>query len=146
MPRGTAINSNTYCRVLQDLRTAIWCKQSRWQCKFVLVLRDNARAHSVIKMQNFWQQFGWTVFEHPMYNPNLAPNDYHLFQELKKCLSGQHFVDDTALIIFVNSFLRKTLLEFYDSGICKLVSRYKECLEHQGDFKILKYFSKFEFN
>ena len=36
------------------------------------------------------------MFNHPLYCPDIAPNDFHLFLHLKKFLSGQrqHFQDD----------------------------------------------------
>ncbi len=49
--RGNTINTNTNCQVLQDLHIAIWCKQSGQQRKFILLLHDNTRAYSMIKMQ-----------------------------------------------------------------------------------------------
>ncbi len=70
MPRGITINADTYCLVLQDLRMTVCCKRPGQQCKFILLLHDSARAHSAIKMKNLLQQFGWTVFEHPIHSPN----------------------------------------------------------------------------
>ncbi len=94
------------------------------------------------------EQFGWTVFEHPINNPILAPNDYRLFLELKKCLSGQHLAYDTELITFFNSFLWKTMSEFYICGIYKLTLPCKKCHKRQGNYRKignLKYFSKYTF-
>ncbi len=113
---------------------AIWSKWPGQQRKFILLLRDSARAHSTTKMQNLMWQFDWTVFEHPTYSKDLTPSNYHLFLELKNCLSWQQFVDDTELITFVNSLLWKVMLDFYNRGICKLISRYKKCLEHRGNY------------
>ncbi len=133
MPRGITINADTYCQVLQDLCMAIWGKCPRWQSKFILLLHGNAHAHSAIKMQNLLRQCNQMMFEHPMYSPDLTFSDYHLFPELKKCHSGQHFADDTELIIFINSYLPKTSL-FYKHGICKRFSRYEKCLNCQENY------------
>jgi len=35
-----------------------------------------------------------TVLEHPVYSPDLAPNDFFLFPNIKEILKGRHF-DDT---------------------------------------------------
>jgi histone-lysine N-methyltransferase SETMAR len=35
------------------------------------------------------QEFGWEVFEHPAYSPDLAPSDFHLFPKLKKLVTGR---------------------------------------------------------
>ncbi len=55
--QGT-INAQTYSQVLQDLRSTTWCKQLGWQCKFILLLHDNAHAHLPFKLQNLLWQFG----------------------------------------------------------------------------------------
>ncbi len=89
MPLGTTINANTYCSVLGDLQIAIWCKQPGSQRKFILLLHENA----LIETQNLSQQFGGQCSSILCtYSPDLALSNYHLFLELKKCLSGQHFV------------------------------------------------------
>ncbi len=95
MSQGTTINADAYCQVLQDLRMSIWHKWARWLRRFILLQHDNACAHRVIKTQNLLRQFGWTVFEHPVYISDLTTSDYQLFPELKKYLSGQQFIDDT---------------------------------------------------
>ncbi len=70
------------------------------------------------------------MFEHTTPGMYLTPPcDYHLFKELKKCFSGQHFADDTELITFINSFLQKTTSEFYNHSICKHILCYKKCLD-----------------
>ncbi|GBL88577.1 hypothetical protein AVEN_195591-1 [Araneus ventricosus] len=54
----------------------------------IVLLHDNARPHSVAVTQNLIQQFGWEQFDHPPYNLDLAPPDYHLFLNLKRDLEG----------------------------------------------------------
>jgi hypothetical protein len=43
------------------------------------------------------RNFKWEVLEHPLYSPNLAPRDFHLFGPLKHHLSTEHFPDDEAV-------------------------------------------------
>jgi hypothetical protein len=40
------------------------------------------------------QEFGWEVFEHPAYSPDLAPSDFHLFPKLKEFLGGKRMETD----------------------------------------------------
>jgi hypothetical protein len=35
------------------------------------------------------KHFNWELFDHPPYSPDLTPNDYHLFNYLKKWLRSQ---------------------------------------------------------
>jgi histone-lysine N-methyltransferase SETMAR len=56
-----------------------------------MLLHDNARPHSVSRTQAMLQEFGWEVFEHSAYSPDLAPSDFHLFPKLKEFLGGRRF-------------------------------------------------------
>ncbi|GBM03069.1 hypothetical protein AVEN_16617-1 [Araneus ventricosus] len=49
----------------------------------IVLLHDNARPHSAGVTQNLIQQFGSEHFDHPPYNPDLAPSHYQLFLNLK---------------------------------------------------------------
>lgn len=78
--RGTIINSEVYCRMLQNLKRA-----------------DDARPHTVVRTEEILRKFKGDVFQHSPYNPDLAPSDYHLFAAIKKWLGRQHFADDEDL-------------------------------------------------
>ena len=56
----------------------------------VILLHDNARLHTARQTTDLLQQFGWDIFDHPPYSPDLALSDFHLFLHLKRFLSGQH--------------------------------------------------------
>jgi histone-lysine N-methyltransferase SETMAR len=55
-----------------------------------MLLHDNAAART----QAMLQEFGWEVFEHPAYSPDLTPSDFHLFPKLKEFLGGRRFKRD----------------------------------------------------
>jgi hypothetical protein len=46
----------------------------------VMLLHENARPYDAARKQAMLQEFGWEVFEHPAVSPDLAPSDFHLFQ------------------------------------------------------------------
>jgi hypothetical protein len=52
----------------------------------VVMLHDNAHPHTATAMQNLIVTFGWEQFDHPPYNPDLAPSDFHVFLHLKTFL------------------------------------------------------------
>ena len=78
--------------------------------------------------------FGWEVFDHPPYSPDLAPSGYHLFPNMKTWLATQRFDDDAELQTGVNERLKPQAATFYDDGINKLVDRYDKCLNLNGDY------------
>jgi histone-lysine N-methyltransferase SETMAR len=99
-----------------------------------MLLHDNARPHAAARMQAMLQEFGWEVFEHPAYIPDLAPSDFHLFPKLKEFLGGRRFKSDETTKDAVKEWLNELAAEVYDEGIQKLVTRYDKCLNVGGDY------------
>jgi histone-lysine N-methyltransferase SETMAR len=56
-----------------------------------LLHHDNAPAHKVLSVKHFLVQKWITEVEHPPYSPDLAPNDFWLFPEIKSALKGPNF-------------------------------------------------------
>ena len=69
-----------------------------------------------------------------LYSPDLAPSDFHLFQELKAWLGGQRFAANDELQDAVKMYLSSLAANFFAEGIEKLVSRYDKCLNCFGDY------------
>jgi histone-lysine N-methyltransferase SETMAR len=98
-----------------------------------MLLHDNARPHAAARTQAMLQNFGWEVFEHPAYSPDLTPSDFHLFPKLKEFLGGRRFKSDEVTDA-VKEWLNGLAAEVYDEGIQKLVTRYDKCLNVGGDY------------
>jgi hypothetical protein len=58
------------------------------------MIHDNAHQHTATAMQNLITTFGWEQFDHPPYNPDLAPSDFQLFMHHKSSLAGRRFHND----------------------------------------------------
>jgi len=97
------------------------------------MIHDNARPHTAAATQNVIT-FGWEQFDHPPYNPDLAPSDFHLFLHLKSFLAGRQFHDDDEVKETVTTCLTSQAASFYDEGIQKLVQRYDKCLNNGGNY------------
>lgn len=134
MPKGTTINSVTYCEVLKDLRAALYRKRPGLKSEKVFLIHDNARPHSSAVTQKLLTDFKWKIFGHPPYSPDLAPSDFWLFPTLKKSLAGQRFTTDAQVKVAVNNFFQKQSPEFYATGIERLVPRYNKCLDLLGEY------------
>ncbi|GFX67160.1 histone-lysine N-methyltransferase SETMAR [Trichonephila clavipes] len=100
---------------------------------FVL-LHDNARPHTANRTQYLIIYFGLEQLDHPSYNPDLAPSDYHLFMHLKKHLAGLRHSDDDEAKTTVKQWLSNQAASFFDDGIQKLVPRYDKCLNSNGNY------------
>ncbi len=58
---------------------------------------DNASPHTATLTKQLIRQLGWTQLPHPPYSPDLAPNDFWLYNRLKKHLRGVKFPSVAAL-------------------------------------------------
>lgn len=134
LERGQTINSERYCETLKKLRRAIQNKRRGKLSEKVLFFHDNARPHTANRTQTLLDGFGWEVFNHPPYSPDLAPSDYHLFPAMKTWLATQRFDTDAELHAGVNQWLNSQAVDFYRDGIEKLVPRYDKCLNLNGDY------------
>lgn len=77
------INAAYYSELLGKVKLAIRTKRRGLLSKGVILLHDNARAHTAHLSNNTLAKLGWKVLPHPPYSPDLAPSDYHLFGPLK---------------------------------------------------------------
>jgi hypothetical protein len=61
-----------YGEGVRRLRYAIQNRRRGLLSSGVMLLHDNARQHAAARMQVMLQEFGWEVFEHPAYSPDLV--------------------------------------------------------------------------
>jgi histone-lysine N-methyltransferase SETMAR len=76
---GKNVNSASYCEVLLKL----W-DTNRRKPPGQLLHHDDARPHTARANLESIQELQWELLEHPPYNPDLAPSDFHPFGPLKK--------------------------------------------------------------
>ncbi|XP_039297952.1 histone-lysine N-methyltransferase SETMAR-like [Nilaparvata lugens] len=88
-----------------------------------VLIHDNAHPHSAAVTKRLLDGFEWDVFDHPAYNPDLAPSDYHLFPELRKMLGGQSFRTDDALQDAVKNHLKSLAANFYEQEIAAVLEK-----------------------
>jgi histone-lysine N-methyltransferase SETMAR len=86
MQQVTTITSEVYCETLKELLMAIYNKRHGMLTPSVLLLQDNASAHTDARTRALLEHFNWELFDHPLYSPDLAPSDYPLFTYRKKWL------------------------------------------------------------
>ncbi|GFW89030.1 mariner Mos1 transposase [Trichonephila clavipes] len=134
LPRGQTINAAVYCETLRKLRRAIQNKRRRFLSKGVVFRQDNTRPHTAKVTKTLLRGFGWDVFDHPPYSPDLAPSYFHLFLHLKSFLASKHFNNDKELKENVSNWLKTQAETFYEEGIEKLVPRYDTCLQNFGSY------------
>jgi len=133
-PNGQTINAQVYCDTLQRLRRAIQNKRRGLLSSRVVLLHYNARPHTARQTTALLPQFRWDIMDHPPYSPDLLPSDYHLFLHMKRFLAGKQFRSDAEVETTVNNWLQQQAVDFFDTGIQKLVTRYNKCLDSYGGY------------
>jgi histone-lysine N-methyltransferase SETMAR len=73
------------------------------------------RAHTLLP-QDLIVTFGWEQFDHPPYNPDLAPSDFHVILYLKTFPGGWRFHDDNKIKEAINTWFALQAASFYDAG------------------------------
>ena len=73
-----------YSSLLVQLKDILRGKRRRKFSKVVLILHNYAPAHRLLATQKKLAYLGFQCLDHPLYSPDLAPSDYHLFPGLKK--------------------------------------------------------------
>jgi len=76
-------------------------------------LHDNVRAHRALATQKKLAYLGFQCLDHPLYAPDLAPSDYHLFPGLRKQLKVRHFSSDSEVIAAAETWLDGQPSDFF---------------------------------
>ena len=100
----------------------------------VLLLQDNAPAHTSQVAMAAATECNFEVLPHPMYSPDLAPSDFYLFNKLKTSPCGRNFGSNEGLIDAVNEYLGDQDEDFYFEGISKMEQRWRKCIKMKGDY------------
>ena len=86
------INSNKYCSQLDQLKAALDEKRPRLvNRKLIIFHQDNRRPHVSLMTRQKLSHLGWEVLIHPLYSPDIAPSDLHLFRSLQNSLNRKNF-------------------------------------------------------
>lgn len=134
LPAGRTITGDYYRKLLCDLREKIKEKRRGMLSKGVLLLHDNAPAHSAHKTVQVAQRCGYQILPHPPYSPDLAPSDFFLFREMKKPLRGRRFIDNNDVIREVEGWFSGKKGEFYSGGLKQVKGRWEKCVVLGGDY------------
>jgi histone-lysine N-methyltransferase SETMAR len=71
---------------------------------------------------------------HPPYSPDLAPSDFHLFNQIKQLLAGHEFPDRAALLGAVQYILWSIEKISLDHVFLVWMERPEQCITINGDY------------
>ncbi len=96
---------------------------------------DNATPHTAILTRALINQLGWTQLPHPPYSPDLAPNDFWLYNRLKKNIRGIRFPTVNALKEAVSKEISMIpSREYQHAMLHSWRRRWARCQAAQGEY------------
>ena len=134
LEKGKTITGQYYSNLLTNLRQEIKLKRRGMLSRGVLLLHDNAPAHSSLAAMDTAGRCGYQILPHPPYSPDLAPSDFFLFPTLKSALRGQHFPTDNAVIQATESWFSAENGCTYRDGIRKVKMHWEKCVTLGGSY------------
>ena len=75
---------------------------------------------------------------HLTYSPDLLPTNYHSFKYLNNFLQGKRFHNHQEAENAFQEFVKSQSMEFYTTGINKLISHWHKCVDCNGSYLISK--------
>jgi histone-lysine N-methyltransferase SETMAR len=90
-PKGQTADQTSYVEILKRLHENVHRERpDLWHTDWILH-HDNAPAHKVLSVKQFLAHKSITEIEHPPCSPDLAPNGFLLFPEIKSALKTRRF-------------------------------------------------------
>jgi len=124
-PRGTIVTSASYSDLLKKSSSACNQIKATW-ASGVPLQHDNATVATITDLH-------FKCLPHPLYSPDLAPSDFHMFETLKEAMGGKKFRSDEEVCHAVHEWLHRLTKEFFPKGIYALCKRWTTCIERGGD-------------
>lgn len=133
VPRGKTIDSSYYIENgLSPAFRAIEKQRKACGTKNLKLLHDGATCHSSIMTNNFIEEHGVKLVNHPPYSPDLAPCDFWLFDYLKRNLDS--YEDEEELTRAITKLLKETPEKEYRKTFEKWLERMELCIKNDGDY------------
>ena len=105
LEEGRTINDAYHAEELSRLRQEIVRKRRGKLTRCILLLQDNALAHTSQVSTAAATECGFEVLPHLPYSPDLTPSDFYLFPKLKTNLRGRNFGSNEGVIDAENECL-----------------------------------------
>lgn len=132
---GQTVTSALYVEQLERVQHMLLQKQPALiNRKKVVFLHDNAKPHIAKFTREKISALNWEILPHPPYSPDISPTDYHLFLSLDNHIRGKQFKNREEVKLEVDNFFASKDKDFYKKGIYKLLSRWRNVLNCEGDY------------
>ncbi|KAG5324920.1 MOS1T transposase, partial [Pseudoatta argentina] len=82
--------------------------------------------HVAKPVKTYLETLKWEVLPHPLYSPDIAPSDYHLFRSLAHSLCEQKFTSYEDCTKWFDSWISSKDEQFFRRGIHSLPERWSK--------------------
>ena len=131
------INSNKYCSQLDQLKAALDKKRAElFSRKRIIFHQDNASPHVSLMTRQKLLQLGWEVLIHPLYSPDIALSDFHLFRSLQNSLNGKNFNSLEDCKRQLEQLFAQKDKKFWEDGIMKLPEKWQKVVKQKGGYVV----------
>ncbi|UYV75796.1 hypothetical protein LAZ67_13001380 [Cordylochernes scorpioides] len=100
----------------------------------VIYQHDNSRPHVAKVVKETLEALQWDVLPHPLYSPDIAPSDYHMFRSMTHGLAEQHFTSYEEAKNWVNVWIASKDEEFFRHGIRMLPEGWEKVVAKDGQY------------
>ena len=119
---------------LRVLRRAMKLKRPGMLSDGIIILHDNARPQTVNLVRDKLRRFGWETLQHPPYNPDLSPCDFHILGDLKEDIRGRSFHSVEEVQEWMRLWIHQRPTSFYKTGNDSLVSQWDKCINTSDNY------------
>ncbi|KAG5314398.1 MOS1T transposase, partial [Pseudoatta argentina] len=100
----------------------------------VILLHDNARPHVAKPVKTYLEALKWEVLPHPLYSPDIAPSDFHLFRSMAHGPADRRFHSYEEAQKWIDSWIASKDMSFFRRGIHVLPERWEKVVESDGKY------------
>ncbi|KAG5314451.1 MOS1T transposase, partial [Pseudoatta argentina] len=100
----------------------------------VILLHDNARPRVAKPVKTFLETLKWEVLPHPLYSPDIAPSDFHLFRSMAHGLADRRFHSYEEAQKWIDSWIASKDMSFFRRGIHVLPERWEKVVSSDGQY------------
>ena len=137
LPEKQTIHSNKYCSQLDQLKAALDKKCPELvNRKHIIFHQDNARPYVSLMTRQKLLQLGCLVLIHPLYSPDIAPSDFHLFWCFQNSLNGQNFHSLEDCKRHLEQFFAQKDKKFWEDGITQLPEKWQKVVGKNGEYVV----------
>jgi len=130
IPTSETITANKYCTQIEEMhkKLAVMCP-AMVNRKTSMLLHDNARSCVAQQTLDKLNELKIETVPHPPSSPDLSSTDYHFSQALDHFLSEKLLKNKDSTKQVFQEFHASCTLDFYQTGILKLVSHWEKCIQ-----------------